>query len=151
MTEPVSRRRMLELSLAAPALAGPTTACDGGLIVAIIALIVEVIVIAVEAADKPETLPDVPVKLLDVAGGVVELENRSDTGQFVEIFVELLDRAGNQRNAGVVTRDGDLPFIAGNARTQLRLPIMESSVDGEHFLRVSVGGEVLESGLISLN
>lgn len=151
MTAPISRRRMLELSLTAPALAGPATACDGGVIVAIIALIVEVIIVAVEAADKPETLPDVPVELLDVAGGLVELENRSDTSQVVEIFVELFDRAGNRRNADVVTRDGELPLIAGNARTQLQLPIMESLVDGEHFLRVSVGGEVLESEIFTLN
>lgn len=150
MTRPLSRRRMIQLSLTAPALAGP--ACDGGVIIVIIGLLIEIISIAVAAADEadnPNT--EIPLKLLDVAGGVVELENRSDAAQVVEILVELLDRSGNTRNLDVVTENGELPYIPSDTRAQLRLPNMESSIDGEHMLRVSVGGQVLVSEAFTLN
>lgn len=143
----LSRRNAIKISLAVPVL-GASPGCDGGLIIAIITLIVNAIAVGASVAAQAS---GEPIKLIDVTDGYVKLKNNSASDQILEILVELIDIDGTPQNSEVLeTHARELPTIKSGSKVKLALPNLESSHAGEHYVRVSVAGAETYSEVFSM-
>jgi hypothetical protein len=143
-TNEISRRTAMKLAFSAP-ICG-VAACDASVVLGIVTLVVEVVKLGIDAAQEdPEPEQTNPLKIIEVAKGIVGIENRSDDDQLVELLVELFDETGELQNSTLFLKDGDFPVVPGRTVSNLVLPNMASGTPGWHTIRVSVGGEMVDS------
>ena len=156
-----SRRRALKLlAIGVPSLGVSTTStgCDGGLIIAIVNIVVFVVTSVIEISQaaqgssqpSPSSSSGSDIAVNNTMTGEVELENYTKRSRAVEVLVELFSLDGRLQNETVVTVDGELPVVPARDTLLLKLPNLASEVSGEHYLRVTVGGEYEEGETLYL-